>query len=122
MLTIVLIIGLIILGLGVAVLVSPSTLRKLLHHFLKREWLIPVTFLRVIVGIILLIAAPVTRWPIFIYIVGIVFILAGVSIPLIGKEKIESLANWWLEQSDMVLRVWGGIAAVLGLAMMWVGI
>jgi hypothetical protein len=119
---IILIIGVFILGIAVAVLVSPATLRQILHQFLLKKWLVPVTFLRVVVGIVFLIAAPGTRSPLFMYILGILFILAGVSIPLLGKEKIEGLANWWLGRPDIILRIWAVLAAILGLAIIWVSI
>ena len=117
----VVLIGLLIFGIGVGILFSPATLRQILHNFLLKKWLVPATLLRVIMGIIFLIAAPSTRSPIFMYILGIVFILAGVSIPLLGTEKIERLANWWMERSDTILRVWAAIATVLGIAILWAG-
>ncbi len=117
----VILIGLLIFGIGVGILFSPATLRQILNNFLLKKWLVPATLLRIFIGIIFLIAAPSTRWPIFIHILGIVFILAGVSIPLLGTEKIERLANWWMERSDAILRVWAAIAAVLGIAILWAG-
>ena len=122
MLTIVLIIGILILLVGIAVMLQPGSLRKLLHNFLKREWLIPATLIRVVAGIIFLLAAPGSRSPILLQILGVVFVLAGVAIPLLGKMKIEALANWWLARPDTMLRAWAGVAALFGIVIIWASI
>jgi uncharacterized protein YjeT (DUF2065 family) len=122
MLTIVLIIGIFFLLVGIAILLQPEALRKLLQHFLKMEWLIPATLIRVVTGIIFLLAAPGSRYPLLLQILGVIFVLAGVTIPLLGKLKIEALAAWWLARPDTMLRILGGAAALLGAVIIWVSI
>jgi hypothetical protein len=108
--------------MGIATLVSPGTLKQLLYKLLQKKWLAYVTIFRILIGILLAIAAPQTKAPQFIWALGILFILAGVVIPFIGIRRIEWLANWWLERSDMVLRMWAAIATLLGIAIIWAGI
>jgi len=116
------IIGLLIFLIGVAILISPATLRRLIHHFLKKEWLYGVTALRIIFGILFIIAAPDTRAPTFILVLGIIFILAGVAIPLTGTERIHRMAKWWLERSDTTLRLWAIVSVILGAVILWCGL
>src|SRR3989337_2814653 len=100
---IVLIVGFIIFGIGIIVLISPVNLKKMLHIFLTKKWLPFVTMIRILLGILFLLAASETRAPSFVLALGILFILAGVVIPLMGAPRIERLAHWWLERSDGIL-------------------
>ena len=115
-------IGVLFLGVGLAVLASPAVLRGLLHRFLEARWLYWVSGLRVLVGGVLVIAAPATRLPAFVRGLGVVFIVAGVSIPLLGEARVDQMAQWWVRQSDGVLRAWGALAAVLGAVVAWAGL
>jgi len=56
-------IGILILGIGLAVLVSPALLRDLLHRFLEFRWVYWVSGARVVVGVVLIIAAPAIAFP-----------------------------------------------------------
>ncbi len=116
------IIGLLIFLIGLAVLISPTTLRWLRHrHFLKKEWLYAATALRIVIGVLFIIAVPDTRAPTFILVLGIIFIIAGVAIPLSGTERIEQMAEWWLKRSDAILRLWAIVSVILGSAILWCG-
>jgi uncharacterized protein YjeT (DUF2065 family) len=110
------------LGMAAAILVSPERLKKGLRIFLdeKEFWL--ATGIRIVVGVLFLMAASGTRAPSFITAVGILFIVAGVAIPFIGRARIERLANWWLDKPDGVLRTWAVAAGALGGVFVWCGL
>jgi hypothetical protein len=116
---IVLFIGIFILVVGIAILISPAALRQLLHKFLEKRWLPYATALRIIVGVIFVFAAPQTKMPQIIWGLGILFILAGIIIPLLGAKRIEGVANWWLGMPDVVLRLWAVLAGILGILIAW---
>ncbi len=78
--------------------------------------------MRIVAGILFLLAASDTRAPSFITAMGVFFILAGVAIPCIGSARIERLATWWLAKPDWVLRVWAVAAGTLGAAFVWCGL
>jgi hypothetical protein len=115
-------IGFLILVLGLAVAVLPAALREILHRFLESRWLYWVSGVRVLVGAILVIAASSTAFPGFVRALGVIFIVAGVSIPLLGEERVDRIAEWWLRQSDWMLRAWGVLASVLGALVAWAGL
>ena len=119
---IVVIVGLIIFGMGIAVLIQPGTLRKMLQVFLAKHWWSLVTVIRVVVGILLMLAASKSRAPTFIIAVGILFVLSGTPLPLLGTPRIERLAGWWLERSNTTLRLWGLLAAAFGAVILWSGL
>jgi hypothetical protein len=119
---VVVIFGLFMLGMGCAILLSPERLKKGLRIFLDEQGFWLATGIRIVVGILFLLAASETRAPSFITAMGILFILAGVAIPFIGRERIERLANWWMERPDGVLRIWALAAGALGGVFVWCGL
>jgi uncharacterized membrane protein HdeD (DUF308 family) len=119
---VVVIVGLLILGIGIVILISPAKLKRTLHIFLQRQWWHFVTVIRILIGILFVMAASETRAPSFVRVIGIMFILAGVAIPLVGFARIERLANWWLQRSDGILRLWALVASAFGAAVLWCGL
>jgi hypothetical protein len=117
---IVLVIGLIIIATGLAVLVKPARLKDLLYILLEKDWFRMVAALRVIIGVLFLFAAGGTRSPIFVSVMGVLFILAGVFIPILGPARLRSLASWWMKRRDLVLRLWALVALALGGLLVWV--
>jgi hypothetical protein len=116
------IVGLLILGISIAVLISPAKLKRVLHIFLQKQWWHFVTVIRILVGILFVVAASETRSPSFVVAAGILFILAGVAIPIMGSARIERLANWWLERSDGTLRLWALVTAAFAVLVTWSGL
>ena len=119
MAVIVLLIGVLIAGIGIAILSSPARLRRLLHWFLESKNLYAVAAIRVIAGVLFILAAPETRLPMLIQVLGILFILAGVAIPLLGTERVDRLAGWWLARSDSILRLWALVTIAFGGLIVW---
>jgi hypothetical protein len=119
---VVVIFGLFILGMGTAILMSPERLKRMLRVFLEKQALGLAAGIRIVVGILFLLAASETRAPSFITAMGVLFILAGVAIPFIGSARIERLATWWLARPDWVLRIWAVAAGALGGVFVWCGL
>ena len=118
----VLAIGLIIIVIGLAVLVKPARLKDRLYILLEKDWFRMVAVLRVTLGVLFLFAAGGTRSPIFVSVMGILFISAGVLIPILGPTRLRSLAHWWLKRRDLVLRLWALVALALGVVLVWVAL
>ena len=107
-------IGSFILCVGIAVALSPATLRKLIHQAIEYRWLYWVSGLRVLMGGILVVAATETRMPGFITGLGVFLVAAGIALPLLGEERVDRMAAWWLRQSNGMVRTGGSLIAVLG--------
>jgi hypothetical protein len=118
----VVIFGLFMLGMSIAVLAAPERLKRMLRVFLEKQALGLAAGIRIVVGILFLMAASDTRAPSFITAMGILFLLAGVAIPFIGSARIERLATWWLAKPDWVLRAWAVAAGALGGVFLWCGL
>ena len=121
MAAIVLVVGLIVLGMGILVLISPASLKRMLHIFVAQQWWYFVTGIRILVGILFILVASETRSPLFVRTVGVLFILAGLVVPLMGAARIQRLVSWWLERSDATLRLWALFSIAFGAAILWSG-
>jgi hypothetical protein len=115
-------IGLLILMIGLAVVISPATFRVVLRRFLEGRWLYWASGVRVLVGTVLVLAASSTGFPGLVRALGVILIAAGVSIPLLGEERVDRMAGCWLRRSDWIVRGWGALASVLGALLAWAGL
>lgn len=108
------VVGAVLLGIGFFVLVAPNELRKVMRIFLIRRWLPLASALRIVIGALFVVAAPDTRAPVFILVVGVVLILAGITLPALGAHRTERFAEWWLGRPNAVIRFWALAAMVFG--------
>ena len=112
-------IGLLIFPLGVAIVLSPTTLRTAAHYTIQQGWLYWATSFRVLLGGILFTAAVHTRMPGFIKGLGVFLIATGITISILGEKRVESIAGWWSYQPNVVLGVWGAAVTVVGALVIW---
>ena len=108
------VVGAVILGIGFFVLVAPNELRKVMRLLLIRRWLPLASALRIVVGALFVMAARDTRAPVFILVVGVVLILAGITLPALGAQRTERFAVWWVGRPNAVIRLWALAAMVFG--------
>lgn len=73
-----------------------------------------VAVLRVAVGFILLKAAPASRYPRILRVLGPVIIIAGFATPLFGVERSRAMLDWWSGLGPGVVRMTGGLAIAAG--------
>jgi uncharacterized membrane protein len=107
-------VALLISLIGLTGVVSPETLADVGRHAVTPVGLYVVAAVRVGIGIILLLAAPVSRAPRTLRVVGIFAITAGLATPLVGVETSRRVLDWWLAQGFVCVRLLAGIAVALG--------
>ena len=108
------VIGYLVIAIGVIVLAVPGRFKGLLDRLVTTKKLYIAVLLRVVFGVLFLLAAAETRWPMFVTIMGVFFIFAGVLVPQLGKARIKALAQWWIDRGNTVIRLWALIAMALG--------
>lgn len=67
----------------------------------------------------LVVAAPTSRTPTTLRVLGVVIIVGGLVTPLIGVERARMIVAWWATQGSAFLRVWAGVALVVGLFLIY---
>ena len=114
--------GLFLILVGLVVLIVPQSMRRTLEIFLDRRWMPAASLIRIVLGLVCILGAGETRLPTFVLGFGVLVLISGIAIPFIGFERIERLVNFWIRQSDTVLRVWSVAVIGLGGVLVWAAV
>ncbi len=112
-----LIICLLTAAVGALGIASPSRLVDMVRSFQTPMGLYFAAALRVVLGVALFFAAPTSRAPDLIRILGVVIIVIGVLTPFFGLERFRRLLDWWSAQGSAFIRAWAVLALAFGLSL-----
>ena len=112
-----LIICLLTSALGALGIASPSRLLGVVRYFQTPMGLYFAAGIRVLLGVALLFAAPASRAPGLIYILGVIIIVIGLITPFFGLERFRRLLDWWSAQGSAFVRGWAVLALLFGLSL-----
>ena len=73
----------------------------------------PITALRIATGLGLVLAAPASRAPRTLGVLGLIVIIAGLSTPLFGVARAQAVVNWLASAGPLLMR----LDAVIGMAL-----
>lgn len=108
-------IGFLIVAQGLLGLSMPDPFVLLIGALQAPPVLYLAAVVRVVIGTILVLAAPMSRTPLAMRVLGWLIIAGGVLTPIIGVAFAESILAWWRLGGPPVVRVWAGVALVLGI-------
>ncbi|QFY41973.1 DUF4175 domain-containing protein [Candidatus Methylospira mobilis] len=114
-----LVIGFSIVALGALGIISPAKLLGFVRGFDSLAGLYAAAAFRIVLGIALLYAAPVSHMPGLIRILGMVILAAGLVLPFIGLNRFHRIVAWWCSQGLTVIRVWAGFVFAFGLFLVY---
>jgi hypothetical protein len=80
-------------------------------HAVKAAWqyraaLLVAVVVRFTVGVLLVLAAPHSRFPLAFEMLGWLAIVAALLIPFVGRDRIARLLDWWSRRSLPGIRLW----------------
>jgi|SRR5215510_291974 len=104
---------------GAIGLIRPEALIGIARHFQTPAGLYAAAGLRILLGIALLLAAPTSRAPGVIRVLGAFVLVAGFVTPFVGAERARAIVDWWSEQGGFVMRAWAGFALAIGCFLLW---
>ena len=119
MVALVKLLGIVIVGVGVAFFVKPSIIKQYMDFWKTRKRLYLGGALALLIGIIFLLAAPQCRWRGFITVFGILSIIKAVCLFVFGQEKLVAFMNWWAKRPITFLRVYALFAITLGVLLIY---
>jgi len=101
--------------LGVGGVVRPTGLIRLVETM----WQSPAGFrlaiaLRLVLGVLLILAAPECRFPRVIRFLGVFSLVAGAAGAAIGPERLRSFVRWWTGLPTGFVRGWSLVAVAFG--------
>ena len=96
-------------------LIFTSTMKKILFFFFAPRWINAVIVIRMLMGFIIIAAAPFTGFPNMMLFLGIAVIFLGMTMPFFSERSLDEMALWWQEQSNWMLRLYALIFAPIWL-------
>ena len=71
--------------------------------------------IRLVLGVVLLLAGPASREPEALRIIGMVIGVAGIITPLVGVDRQRWLLDWWSARGLGFQRAWAAVGVAFGL-------
>jgi len=100
---------------GIIILINPEIIFRYLRNNLDRLSLhITAVVVRIVLGVLLIIQADISRFPMVIAILGWLSIVAALTFAVIGRRNFTRLMSWALSLSIPFGRFGGVIAAAFG--------
>lgn len=113
--TLAFIIALLIAGMGLTGIGCPDCLVRIGRYSFTPVGLYVVALLRVAIGLVFFLAAPASRAPRTLRILGIVVCIAGVVTAFLTVERAQVLLDWWTAYGAAFVRFGACVALVLGI-------
>ena len=71
--------------------------------------------IRIVLGVVLIAAAPASRFPSALFILGVITLAGAAAVPIIGFERMVRFIEWWIRRPAGFIRAWGSVAVALGM-------
>jgi hypothetical protein len=75
--------------------------------------------MRISVGALLWFTAPASRTPAVLRVLGVLFILSGITLAILGLERLQGIVDWGSGLDDPAFRGVGLVAALVGAFLVW---
>lgn len=105
--------------ISLLLLIVTSPMKKLLYFFFDARWINTVIIIRMLMGFVIIAAAPFTGFPNMMLFLGIAIIFLAITMPFLSEESLDQMAQWWLLQSNWMLRLYSLIFAPIWLFFMF---
>jgi hypothetical protein len=111
--------GLAIVVIGLLGVMRPDALLSFVRRWQTWPGVWTAAALRVAFGAALWLAAPSSRTPVALQVLGAVSLVSGVALPLLGVSGLAAIVRWWARQSATFRRAWAGVACAVGAFVLW---
>lgn len=92
--------------ISLMLLLFTTTMKDILFFFFAPRWINAVIVIRMLMGFIIIAAAPFTGFPNMMLFLGIAVIFLGMTMPFFSERSLDEMALWWQEQSNWMLRLY----------------
>jgi hypothetical protein len=98
--------------LGVSVAVAPGWFMS--FDWGSRQGLYTAAAIRIVAGLVLLLAASTSRFPTVFRVIGVLALVAGMVLPFVPLEFWGHMMNWWIVGHPTLFRALMAIGATAG--------
>ena len=119
MTTVIKIVGIVILIAAIVYLLKPDIAKRLLEFFKKGHRIYFLGLIRLVLAVVFLLGARECDITWVIAAFGILFLMSGLSIFMLGLEKLKAILDWYQKKSALFLRVIALIALAIGTAIIY---
>ena len=106
--------GLIISGIGIAMLIEPALLPRIVDFCLNEKRVHGTGVFKIVIGLIFIISAQGTNLPEFIGILGLLQLISGVFAVLFGVNKAYTIIKWWEIRPVLIKRLFAFLYFFIG--------
>jgi hypothetical protein len=109
-----LLVALFIMLVGMVGVFTPDSLTTIGLYMATPSGLYALAAFRVVIGLVLILVAPISRAPKTLRVLGAVALVGGLTTPLLGVERVRAIVAWETAQGTALIRVGAGLALVIG--------
>lgn len=111
----VILVGVALCAMSAAGIVSPKWLVGVVLKVAKaRSGMFFAVMVRLVLGAIMILAAPSSRFPAVFQILGWLSIAAAALLPLVGRRRMIAVLDWFAHRPPLLTRVWLVFGIALG--------
>lgn len=104
---------------GVWGVLAPSRITEFVARFGSKGGLWFAAGIRLVFGLALWFAAPASRAPLLLQVLGVLALVAAVILPFLGIERFKALIDWWTKFSPTAVRLNCLLAVAFGGVILW---
>jgi hypothetical protein len=109
-------------AMAFAILVAPVQVTGAILAWQTRSRFYAAILVRVVVGALFLLAAPETRYPVAVYVIGGLMILTGVVIAAMGQQRMDAMIERMVPKNSGVVRVYALVGMLFGGFLIYAGL
>jgi hypothetical protein len=107
-------IGIVVILVGAIFLMAPSVLLSLVPFVITPSGLYAIAALRIGLGLVVVLAAPASRAPRTLRVLGVMVIIAGLATPSFGVARSRAVLEWLTGTGPLFARLIGGVLMAMG--------
>lgn len=107
------------IAMGLFGLVAPTRLFRWVMIWGSKPGLWTAVVARLVFGISLWYAAPQSRLPVTMRVLGVLIVVAAGVLSFMGVERFKALLDWVCRLPASLRRLWGALAIAAGVFFMW---
>ncbi|MEZ5524382.1 MAG: hypothetical protein R3E62_05360 [Pseudomonadales bacterium] len=121
MFAVIIVFGALIAGMGLWGFILPTSFMDYMRRVIRTsQGLYWVFGTRLLLGCLLLIAAPVSQYPTLFYVVGVLALFGALTAIMLGARNLEHYIGWWLQRPAICLRLIMLLSWLLGVLLIYV--